>query len=220
MKIKINNNFSLGMSLPSYVESKIEEEISKYLDSIIEVNVFFSKDGSRYKTNIVATDGSKKGITIKSSAFSEDIYHSFDLSLIKMLKQLRKYKSKLLNYRKEIASLKAKNSEIPYIIADRWILRETEPIEEEQEIEEKGKEQGDVFYTENNNMLIDDNASLFTVIEEKETKIEELNIEEALMKMDLLSLPAYMFINKDNGLINVIYKKSDNTISWINPKMV
>ncbi len=210
MKVKINNNFSLGMSLPNYVERKTSEEISKYLDNIIEVNVFFSKDGSRYRTNIVATDGSKKGIVVKSSATSEDIYHSFDLSLIKMLKQLRKYKSKLLNYRKKISNSKAKNSEIPYIMADRWILKENE-LEEDKIIDEK--EQGE-------HLIVDDNASLFTVIEEKETEIEEANIEEALMKMDLLNLPAYMFVNKDNGLINVIYKKSDNTISWINPKTI
>lgn len=208
MKVKINSNFSLGMSLPQYVENKITEEVSKYLGNIIDVNVFFSKDGSSYKTNITATDGNIKGIVIKSSAISNDIYHSFDLSLIKMVKQLRKYKSKLLNYRKEISNHKAKNSNIPYVLADRLILKENE-------FEEN-------FSNENMQdiIAIDDNASLFTVIEEKETEIEELTIEEALMKMDLLNLPAYMFVNKNNGLINVIYKKSDNTISWINPKTI
>ena len=213
MRVKINNNFSLGMSLPGYVENKVKEEIEKYLDNIIEVNIFFSKEGSdKYKTSIVATDGNKKGIVVKSSAVSDDIYHSFDLSLIKMLKQLRKYKSKLLSYRKKILNLKAKSSEIPYIIADRWILKENEQKEEEYEIIENKKDDED---SEN-----DDNTSLFTVMEEKETEIEEANIEEALMKMDLLGLPAYMFVNRDNGLINVIYKKSDNTISWINPKTI
>lgn len=213
MRVKINNNFSLGMSLPGYVENKVKEEIEKYLDNIIEVNIFFSKEGSdKYKTSIVATDGNKKGIVVKSSAVSDDIYHSFDLSLIKMLKQLRKYKSKLLSYRKKILNLKAKSSEIPYIIADRWILKENEQKEEEYEITENKKDDED---SED-----DDNTSLFTVMEEKETEIEEANIEEALMKMDLLGLPAYMFVNRDNGLINVIYKKSDNTISWINPKTI
>lgn len=208
MKVKINSNFSLGMSLPQYVENKITEEVSKYLGNIIDVNVFFSKDGSSYKTNITATDGNIKGIVIKSSAMSDDIYHSFDLSLIKMIKQLRKYKSKLLSYRKKISNSKAKNSDIPYVLADRLILKENE-FEEE-------------FSNENMQdiIAIDDNASLFTVIEEKETEVEELTIEEALMKMDLLNLPAYMFVNKNNGLINVIYKKSDNTISWINPKTI
>lgn len=208
MKVKINSNFSLGMSLPQYAENKITEEVSKYLGNIIDVNVFFSKDGSSYKTNITATDGNIKGIVIKSSAMSDDIYHSFDLSLIKMIKQLRKYKSKLLSYRKKISNSKAKNSDIPYVLADRLILKENE-FEEE-------------FSNENMQdiIAIDDNASLFTVIEEKETEVEELTIEEALMKMDLLNLPAYMFVNKNNGLINVIYKKSDNTISWINPKTI
>ena len=214
MKVKINNNFSLGMSLPGYVEKKVNEEIEKYLGNIIEVNIFFSKEGSnKYKTNIVATDGNKKGIVVKSSAISDDIYNSFDLSLVKMIKQLRKYKSKLLNYRKKISNSKAKNSEIPYIMADRWILKENEFKEKEYEIAENREEEGE-------NLAVNGSTSSFTVIEEKETEIEEANIEEALMKMDLLGLPAYMFVNRDNGLINVIYKKSDNTISWINPKTI
>lgn len=201
MKIKTNSNFSLGMSLPQYVEEKINGEISKYLSNATEVNVFFSKDGNNYRTNITTQDGDMKGITIKSGALSDDIYHSFELSLIKTIKQLRKYKSKLLNYRRLNSELKAKSSDAPYVLADRLILKENNASDSS----------GDF-------VVVDEDASLFTVMEEKEMEIEKINIEEALMKMDLLSLPAYMFINKANGLMNVIYKKSDNTISWINPK--
>ena len=65
---------------------------------------------------------------------------------------------------------------------------------------------------------IEENKEEINVIEEKETEIEELSIQEALMKMNLLNLPAFMFVNKDNGLINVVYKRPDGLLSWINPK--
>ena len=59
----------------------------------------------------------------------------------------------------------------------------------------------------------------FNIIEEKETEIEELTVAEALMKMDLINLPAYMFINKENGQVNVVYKRNDGNITWINPRL-
>ena len=207
MKVNINSNFSLGMHLPEYVEEKVNKEVLKYFDTTIETNIFFNKSGNDFKTNIVVNDGSKRGIIIKSTAESDDIYSSFDIALARITKQLRKHKGKLKNYRKKISELKAKNSDLPYILADRFILKETQKeYEPEEDFTNAVENNVDVKYND------------FNVIEEKEAEIEELDISEALMKMDLINQPAYMFINKDNGEVNVIYKRNDGNITWINPK--
>ena len=57
------------------------------------------------------------------------------------------------------------------------------------------------------------------VITEKTTNIEELTVEEAIMKMDLADLPALVFINKNNKRINVVYHRRDGNISWIDPQV-
>lgn len=191
MKVNINSNFNLGGSFHSYVEDQTQDHILKIFDTAINSNIFVSKEKNIFKISIIVNDGIKRGIIIKATATSDDIYHAFDLALGKILKQLRKHKSKLLNYKKNLSSLKAKNSDLPYIVAERTILEE--------------------------NMNDNNEISLTTIIE-KETEIEELTKDEALMKMDLLGLPAFMFVNKDNGKINVIYRRPDNKISWINPK--
>lgn len=204
MIVNINSNFSLGMHLPEYVKEKVNKEVLKYFDTTINANVFFSKDGSFFKTNIVVNDGSKRGIVIKSTAESDDIYNSFDLALTRITKQLRKHKGKMRNYRKKIAELKAKNNDLPYILADRFILKEGQ-TENFEEVIEAGDDKE----------IVDN----FNIIEEKETEIEELTVAEALMKMDLINLPAYMFINKENGQVNVVYKRNDGNITWINPRL-
>ena len=204
MIVNINSNFSLGMHLPEYVKEKVNKEVLKYFDTTINTNVFFSKDGSFFKTNIVVNDGSKRGIIIKSTAESDDIYNSFDLALTRITKQLRKHKGKMRNYRKKIAELKAKNNDLPYILADRFILKEGQ-TENFEEVVEAGDDKE----------IVDN----FNIIEEKETEIEELTVAEALMKMDLINLPAYMFINKENGQVNVVYKRNDGNITWINPRL-
>ena len=57
------------------------------------------------------------------------------------------------------------------------------------------------------------------VIDEKSTDIEELSVEEAIMKMDLQNLPALVFINNKNKRLNVVYHRKDGNISWIDPRV-
>lgn len=53
------------------------------------------------------------------------------------------------------------------------------------------------------------------IIAEKQTQIETLTVSDAVMRMDLGQLPAVMFKNKKTGAINVIYRREDGNISWI-----
>ncbi|MFO1243043.1 MAG: ribosome-associated translation inhibitor RaiA [Rickettsiales bacterium] len=55
------------------------------------------------------------------------------------------------------------------------------------------------------------------VIAEKDTDIETLTVSEAVMRMDLSDLPALMFINSAHGRINVVYRRADGNISWVDP---
>ena len=57
------------------------------------------------------------------------------------------------------------------------------------------------------------------VVSEKNTDIESLTVEEAIMKMDLQDLPALVFINKKNKRLNVVYHRKDGNISWIDPRV-
>jgi ribosomal subunit interface protein len=59
-----------------------------------------------------------------------------------------------------------------------------------------------------------------TVIAEKPTHVEQLTVGEAVMKMDLADLPALLFFNKANGRMNVVYRRSDGNISWVDPEGV
>ena len=56
-------------------------------------------------------------------------------------------------------------------------------------------------------------------ISEKNTEIEELAVDQAIMKMDLANLPALVFINSANQRLNVVYHRKDGNISWIDPEI-
>ena len=49
------------------------------------------------------------------------------------------------------------------------------------------------------------------------TEIMSLTVSEAVMRMDLAAQPALMFRNSANGSLNMIYRREDGNIGWIDP---
>ena len=56
------------------------------------------------------------------------------------------------------------------------------------------------------------------IVAEKATKILKLSVGQAVMKMDLQDLPALMFFNSAHGRLNVVYRRADGNISWVDPE--
>jgi len=53
------------------------------------------------------------------------------------------------------------------------------------------------------------------LIAEKPTIIEKLTVGEAVMKMDLLDVPALLFVNSGNHRLNIVYYRKDGNIAWV-----
>ena len=52
-----------------------------------------------------------------------------------------------------------------------------------------------------------------------ETKIPLLSVGEAVMQMELAEAPVLVFRNeKQENAVNVIYRRDDGNIGWIDPK--
>ena len=54
-----------------------------------------------------------------------------------------------------------------------------------------------------------------TVVAEQVTEISLLSVGEAVMRMDLADQPVLMFRNSTTGELNVVYRRSDGNIGWI-----
>jgi len=55
------------------------------------------------------------------------------------------------------------------------------------------------------------------VVAEMTTPIEMLTVSEAVMRLDLGDLPALMFRNRSHGKLNMIYRRADGHIGWVDP---
>eukprot|EP01037_Dinobryon_pediforme_P014762 gene14762-14891_t len=55
------------------------------------------------------------------------------------------------------------------------------------------------------------------IIAEMPSEISRLSVGEAVMRMDLADVPLMMFRNASNGELNVVYKRHDGHVGWIDP---
>lgn len=55
------------------------------------------------------------------------------------------------------------------------------------------------------------------IIAEMPAEISTLTVGEAVMRLDLGDLPAMLFRNRANGTFNVVYRRRDGNVGWIDP---
>lgn len=192
MQIQVSGKgVEIGEAFRTHVTAQVDEHVNKYIDRVTSVNVVVSKEAHLFRVDITGNLGTHAGLVIRSRGELSDVYAAFDEALDKVAKQLRRYKRKITNHHKHHGDLPP---DIQTVRGTKYVLP---PETGEHEEEEKA-------------------AGL--VIAEKPTDIETLTVSQAVMKMDLQDLPALMFFNKGNGRLNVVYRRVDGNISWVDPE--
>jgi len=57
------------------------------------------------------------------------------------------------------------------------------------------------------------------VVAEMSTDVPSLTVGEAVMRMDLANLPVLLFRNRSHGELNIVYRRLDGNIGWIDPEL-
>jgi hypothetical protein len=55
------------------------------------------------------------------------------------------------------------------------------------------------------------------IVAEMAASIEQLTVSEAVMRLDLGELPAILFKNAAHGGLNMVYRRPDGNIGWVDP---
>lgn len=56
-----------------------------------------------------------------------------------------------------------------------------------------------------------------TIVAEMPHEIATLTVGEAVMRMDFADTPVMMFRNRGHGGLNVVYRRADGNVGWIDP---
>ncbi|GAB5377640.1 MAG: ribosome-associated translation inhibitor RaiA [Acuticoccus sp.] len=57
------------------------------------------------------------------------------------------------------------------------------------------------------------------VVAETPTKIKTMTVGMAVLELDLIDAPALMFRNAANSTLNVVYRRGDGNVGWIDPSL-
>lgn len=128
------------------------------------------------------------GLTAQAKAHATEIYAAFDACSDKMEKQLRRYKRRLKDHHKERAQPVELSGAASYILASEPGVEAAEP-----------------------------ESLQPMIVAEMETKIPSLSVGEAVMQMELAGAPVLVFRNEGKDGLNVVYRREDGNIGWIDP---
>lgn len=187
----------VGDALRTHVTDKLEDLNSKYFNHGTYATVTFSKEGhgkAQTKAHISIQVG--KNIMVVADAVETDPYVSFEAAAEKVGKQLRRYKRKLRDHHDRMEQ----TPETEILKARKYVLAATPE-------QDTGENEEDV-------PAGDDPV----VIAELSKDIMTMSVSSAVMHMDLSGENAFVFRNESNGNLNMIYRRADGNISWVDPE--
>jgi ribosomal subunit interface protein len=189
----------IGDALRRHVEGSLGSILDKYFKTAIEAHVVFSKEAHLSRAEISIHVG--RGIVVNARASASEAYLAFDAAAERLAKQLRRYKRRLRDHH-------AKGRE-PAGAGERAMDYVLAPIGEEDAEQEAGGEEAEAGEVN----------GAPAVIAEMSTELPSLTVGEAAMRMDLAEEPVLLFRNRSHGELNLVYRRTDGNIGWIDPEL-
>ncbi|MFQ5466554.1 MAG: ribosome hibernation-promoting factor, HPF/YfiA family [Kiloniellaceae bacterium] len=189
MQLSVNGRqLDIGDALRTHVRDSLAHILEKYFGDAIEVAVTLARDGARYRGQVMVHVG--RNIQVQAQGEGDNPYLAFDTAAEHLAKRLRRYKRRLRDHHKDPGQDKDALSAQQYILAGR-----------DEDDEAAGAGDGTPV-----------------VVAEMTTEIPSLTVSEAVMRMDLAELPALLFRNSSHSGLNMVYRRSDGNIGWIDPR--
>jgi len=172
--------------LKSYVHGGLEK-LRSHFDRVIDAQVVLSVEKHRH---IAEINLNANGIRIHGKESSSDMYASLDAVLIKLDRQIRRYKDRI-NQHQPRPTKEQRNYQHDII----------EVVHEEAEVGEKPQP-----------------PSRHTVALHEKVSMKPMSVDEAIMQLELVDDKFLVFANAETQQVNVIYARDDGTYGVIEPQ--
>jgi putative sigma-54 modulation protein len=186
-------NIDVGEALRSRINDRIAEATAKYFDGGFSGHVTVGREGFGFRTECVIHLDS--GIMLEAEAMAADAYASADQVAERIEKRLRRYKRRLKNH--QAVALDGAVAEPRAISAQSYII--AAPAHDS-----------------------DDEITGFdpVIIAETTTALKRLSVSDAVMELDLSGAAVVVFRHAGHGRVNLVYRRGDGHIGWIDPPTV
>ncbi len=190
MQIQITGkHMNLGAAMRDRIEAGLEAAVAKYFTRTGEASVFVSQQGPFVEVDCNVHLPS--GIVLQSTGRADDPYAALEVSLEKMEKRVRRYKRRLKDHHA------AAPLPLPAQAASEMLIQ----VSDTDDSEDSGIEMGDAPLT----------------VAETSVQIRTMTVSEAVMQLELQDVPALMFRNAGHEGLNMVYRRPDGHIGWVDP---
>lgn len=192
MDIQVSGkNLDLGAALQSHVAARLDEGVSKYFGRGAAASVVFAKERFQFECDVTAHLDS--GVFLAAHGEGGDAYSAFEDALEKLEKRIRRYKRRLKNHHAD------GKAPLPSEPASYYLLK---PLDAEEGEGDDEAPTGDPQPV---------------VVAESQTALREMTVGSAVMQLDLAESPVIVFKNAAHGRLNIVYRRRDGHIGWIDP---
>ena len=188
MDIRVSGHqVDTGSALQDHATARLEAIVDKHFSRAIAATVTFGKAPAGAFAADIVLHVNH-GLILKSHGQAQDAHVAFDQAADRIETQLRRYKRRLKDHHEQ-AQFSARQEEAAYTVFAR----------EEAETEES------------------EAADAPPIIAETRIDIPETSVSDAVMMLDLRDTGALFFKNAGTGRHNMVYRRPDGTIGWVEP---
>lgn len=192
MQVQIaGKRIDVGEALRDRIAYGLEDRVSKYFDRTGEAQVMVSKPGWAF--NVDCSIHLPSGVTLQAHGEAEDAYQAFEDALEKIEKRVRRYKRRLKDHHKN-------KDAIPAIEVQEKIIAPSADDDDGDEPLANG-----------------DLGEAPAIIAESGARIKTMTVSMAVMQLELTDTCAILFRNAGDGDLNMVYRRADGNIGWVDP---
>jgi len=194
MTIRVyGKGINVGEALRERVSDRTDEVLRKYFEGNYSGHVTIGKDRVGFRTDCALHLDS--GITLEAESTAADAYASADQAIGLIEKRLRRYKSRLKDRSARKAAVAS--ADLAALDAASYVI-EPPSADDDEEV----------------------TAYNAVVIAETTTALKRLSVSEAVVELDLTGVPVIIFLHGTSGRVNVIYRRPDGNVGWVDPPAV
>lgn len=195
MQIQIvSKNIDVSPALHARINERFDEMMDKYIHRQGEAHVSVSREGTGFRT--VCSVHLPSGATMESKGSAPDAYGATDEALEHMEKRLRRYKRRLKDHQAE-HKIQAKAEAF-----NMFIMKN--PVDDSDLDSEATSADG---------------PQEPMIISEASQTLRTMTPGMASLELGLADNGVVIFNNAKHGRLNVVFKRPDGNIGWIDPKV-
>lgn len=193
MDIRVSGHqVDTGDALRAHVDDRLNAIADKYFARAISATATFGKGPHDYGFRCDIVAHVMQGVILKGSGTGQEAHPAFDAAAERIETQLRRYKRRL---------------------KDRHEAQSAASIQALDAL--NGDARYTVFDAAENAEEPSDNP---LIIAETKVDVPDASVSDAVMMLDLRNTNALLFKNSGTGAYNMVYRRGDGTIGWVEPQ--